>query len=568
MTQDTNSDLEIDLSSGEPVYKYQKKGFSHFNALTASLDASILILKDWKVQWCNDFTEKMFDRKKVDLINILLESLFKSHDDFENILSLFQSGEDTELFQLAEFELTRSDKTWFKAELTLGQITENDKPTGELLAIIRESYNEDWQLEVDEASDSKPSPPKREQEATKNILDDINLEYRAAKEALQAMDEKYMSLVNRTRDGIVIIQDKLIKFTDPRFTDMIGYNKTELEGRAFTELIPQQSAEGFKLGRQEGDDYTKIGAIFESKLVTKSTKPLPVEIDSCPIFYEGAAADMVIVRDLTEQKTLETELVKKNNDLNNWNQRVMEATQLKAQFMANMSHELRAPINSIIGYSEMVLNGVEGPLTVSQRESLTRIINNSNHLLNLINDILDLAKITSGRLKLNPQKIDLRVLVSDIIPTYMPQFDSKGLKLEYTRPDELPNVYADPDKINQVFTNLITNAIKFTKVGSIGIEFEDLPKENAVKVMVWDTGIGIPDENKPEIFNEFHQVDGVQSRKYFGTGLGLAISKYIVELLGGRIWVDDNTDFGSRFYFTLPKTQHSGKTDYTGDAPY
>jgi signal transduction histidine kinase len=336
---------------------------------------------------------------------------------------------------------------------------------------------------------------------------------------------------------------------------MVGYDNRELLGRGFVELVSEESMEQIEPATVDSDSGSRIKKSYRSLLNTKNSNQLAVEFDICSIFYEGENADMILIKDISNKDQLEKELLKKDRMLDEVNLHVNDAAIVKTQFLSNMSHELRTPLNSIIGYTELLLYGMEGPLSESQRDSLSKVVKNGYQLLDMINDILDISNVQSGKMEIHPKMFDIRILLAELIPIWQRHLDKKGIKLEYTNPTGLPYVFGDSDRLKQVLSNLFSNAVKFTKGGAAGVVFEDLPDSDFVKIMFWDTGIGIPEENKENIFDEFRQIDGTLTREYGGTGLGLAVSKHIIEHHGGEIWVEDNPGGGSRFYFTIPKVQ-------------
>jgi signal transduction histidine kinase/CheY-like chemotaxis protein len=256
-------------------------------------------------------------------------------------------------------------------------------------------------------------------------------------------------------------------------------------------------------------------------------------------------------------------------------QEMQHADQLKTQFLANMSHELRTPLNSIIGFSRVILKGIDGPVTEQQKQDVTAIYNSGQHLLNLINDILDLSKIEAGKMDLLfEENVQLADVIQSILPTVKGLIKDKPIELIEEVPSDLPRLRADPTKIRQVLLNLLSNAAKFTEEGSITVQacqriFEAGASEVIVKVK--DTGIGIDKEHLDRLFQPFSQVDPSPTRKTGGSGLGLSISKYLVEMHGGTIGVSSEPGKGSEFFFTLPlpsaEQAHSPATDESLDQP-
>jgi signal transduction histidine kinase/CheY-like chemotaxis protein len=234
-------------------------------------------------------------------------------------------------------------------------------------------------------------------------------------------------------------------------------------------------------------------------------------------------------------------------------ERIREADRLKTQFLANMSHELRTPLNSIIGFSRVILRGIDGPLTELQQTDLNSIYNSGQHLLGLINNILDLSKIEAGKMELTIEPVDLRDIAKSVMSTAIALVKDKPIKLEQEVPEDLPIVMADQTRVRQIMLNLVSNAAKFTEHGSIKLSVVSSVQE--VRISIADTGIGIPFDKVDHIFEEFTQVDASTTRRVGGTGLGLAITRRFVEMHHGRIWVESQLGVGSTFTFTLPREQ-------------
>lgn len=252
-----------------------------------------------------------------------------------------------------------------------------------------------------------------------------------------------------------------------------------------------------------------------------------------------------------ELQSLTQELAARSVELEQKNLALEQATKAKSEFLAKMSHELRTPLNAIIGFTELLLTGAAGTLTPRQQEYLTDVYESSHHLLTLINDILDLAKIESGKIELQIEEVDLYSPLQDTLHLLTPEATKKKLPIENRVPPGEFLVMADAYRLQQVFNNLLSNAVKFTPTGG-RVCVSACRKENMVAVTVADTGIGIKAEDIPKIFEEFKQVDSSIARHYGGTGLGLAIVKKIVEMHGGTIWVESTPGKGSAFTFTLP----------------
>lgn len=229
-----------------------------------------------------------------------------------------------------------------------------------------------------------------------------------------------------------------------------------------------------------------------------------------------------------------------------------EASRLKSQLLSNVSHELRTPLNSIIGFAHLLLGETYGPLQENQKMPLERVLRNSDELLNLINNLLDFSKIESGKLALELQPVEMVPLLEDVLEGLKPLVEKKSLAIHLNLSERIPTIESDPNRIKQVFSNLLSNAIKFTEEGEIRIMLKDRPERGGVEIAVHDTGIGIPAEELPKIFEAFHQVDGTLTREFGGTGLGLAIVKELVDLLKGEIQATSERGKGSTFTLYLP----------------
>jgi signal transduction histidine kinase/DNA-binding response OmpR family regulator len=227
-----------------------------------------------------------------------------------------------------------------------------------------------------------------------------------------------------------------------------------------------------------------------------------------------------------------------------------EAVEVKTAFMANMSHELRTPMNSVIGFTSLLL---EEPLSVEQKDYVENIRNSGEALMALINDILDFSKMDKENMDLELQAFDLRAITEEALDMVAAQAANKGLELNYSFDRNVPEaIISDPGKLRQVLVNLLSNAVKFTKEGEIEVNVSLNPDNDEIHFAVMDTGIGITEGDLDKLFKPFSQLDLSFSRGFEGTGLGLAISKKLVELMGGRIWIESEVDIGSRFNFTVP----------------
>ncbi len=244
------------------------------------------------------------------------------------------------------------------------------------------------------------------------------------------------------------------------------------------------------------------------------------------------------------------ELKKLNLLLVEQNEKLREMDRLKTEFLASMSHELRTPLNAIIGFSKVMLKGIDGPISDLQKNDLDIICSSGEHLLVLISDVLDLAKIESGRLELHKETLDIEDILNSVLDKCRPLADEKKISLTKNIDGKFPPLLADKTRVNQILLNIISNAIKFTYDGGVTVSAE--VEDNDLLISISDTGIGIKKEDIPKIFERFRQLDGSNIRREGGTGLGLAITKELVEMHGGTIQVKSVPGAGSAFYVRIP----------------
>jgi signal transduction histidine kinase len=309
----------------------------------------------------------------------------------------------------------------------------------------------------------------------------------------------------------------------------------------------------------------KLEAVGQKIWVSTSLSPIRNEDNE-------VVAVMGVTRDITEQKRMETELQEKNEQLDAQNealrlqseelmaqqQELMEKTeevaranQLKSEFLANMSHELRTPLNTIIGFSQLMLDGVPGAVNKEQQQCLSDVLDSSRHLLSLINEVLDLSKIESGRTELKQEALPLKEVVTSLARSMIPILRPRKQSLDVDIEEGLSPLYADKGKLVQVLRNLAANSSNFTPDGG-KLKIKATSEDGWCQVSVIDNGAGIKAEDKERIFEPFCQLDYNLVRGKGGTGLGLAVVRQIIEKHGGQVWVESDYGQGSQFTFTLP----------------
>lgn len=228
----------------------------------------------------------------------------------------------------------------------------------------------------------------------------------------------------------------------------------------------------------------------------------------------------------------------------------MEASRAKTQFLANMSHEFRTPMNAIIGFTRLAMRRSRDLLPEGQYKNLEKILISSEHLLSLINSVLDLSKVQAGKMEVHPVDFALEPLVDMCLRTVEPMVKTERVQLEKRVEPDLPRLFTDPEKLKQILVNLLSNAVKFTEEGRITVAIRHTDEELAIAVS--DTGTGIPEDKLGVIFEGFRQVDSSTTRKYGGAGLGLSISHHLARLMGGDITVESTVSVGSTFTVTFP----------------
>jgi PAS domain S-box-containing protein len=260
------------------------------------------------------------------------------------------------------------------------------------------------------------------------------------------------------------------------------------------------------------------------------------------------------------------ELEERNRQLEWQSYELERASQLKSEFLANMSHELRTPLNVILGYTSLMRERIYGDVTARQEEALAKVHNTSQHLLDLINDILDLSKIEAGKMPMHVEPVSLLQVVDELSETILPMLRSKNLGYHRDISDQLPVLRTDATKVKQVLLNLLSNAIKFTHVGWVRLAAVPDPAGSGAIIEVEDTGIGIRPEDIDAIFEDFRQLDQSRTREFGGTGLGLSITRKLLALLGGTISVESTYGAGTRFMVTLPNLDREGSEFDRGSA--
>ena len=473
----------------------------------------------------------------------------------------------------------------FSAALSQQAIGEAESARRELL-LVSPSEGSDLLFELLSSVVQHP----REGTCVVSILRNVS-DLRAATEQIE---ENFRRLrvaeadVRAERDRLDLVIDSVadpILVTDPSGKILLMNAPAE---RLFTapEEVPEAAADAARAVRSNDAHFSSfVSNLFLSRtgmrwrgeisLTDPATlQPLPVEAVAGKVISEHGevTAVVTILHDRTEalekanlyeqlkaaseqleEKVREAtaELVRRNELLQRQHLELEQASHLKSQFLANMSHEFRTPLNAILGYTSMLLSGVSGELTPPQKQKAQRVDSNAQHLLSIINDILDISRIEAGKMPLHPAEFEIRGLISELLGEVEPLLYKGKLQILTDIPEGLPPLHTDRQKVKQIVLNLLTNAIKFTPHGRVKLSVCERDAET--RVAVEDTGIGIAPQDQEKVFEDFRQADNSVTREYGGAGLGLSICKRLSDMLGGRIELESQLGKGSTFTLVIPR---------------
>ena len=399
-----------------------------------------------------------------------------------------------------------------------------------------------------------------------------------AARAEAGVEKRYLKLLEAAPDAILEVDRRgQIVLVNAQVEKLFGYSRAELLGKPVEMLIPGR----FQNHPAHRDAYfgdpvmRPMGTGLELYAKRADGSEFAVDVTLSPNEVGGADRVICVVRDVTERRRAEEQIRMLNQNLEQrtealelQNREVERANRLKDEFLASMSHELRTPLNSIIGFSDLLAERGNEQFTPKQKRFIGHIQQGARHLLELINDILDLSKIEAGHLDLKYEEFNVSAAAAEVLATVRPIAVAKSMELTSTFPEGL-SLDGDRLRFKQVLYNLLSNAIKFTAAGG-RVSIDCSEAGGVAQFTVADNGIGIPSEEHEAIFSSFHQVGTTTKGVREGTGLGLAITKRLVEQHGGRIWLQSEPGKGSRFYFTLPLKAEEpdyGVSKKPGDAP-
>jgi PAS domain S-box-containing protein len=434
-----------------------------------------------------------------------------------NVYTKLRKSEEGEIigYFLALFDLTDIKKA--EAEIKR-RIEELEKlREKEIILRIRErAKTKDIERKVKELEEMR--------KALMNILEDVEEERKKAEEE----KNKTLAIINNLADGLLVFdKEGKVSLINPQAEKFFGVKEKEIVGKSILEL---NQFDNFQpIVEMVGSE---IKEMFRKEVFIKEN--LVLEVTTLPMVREGEKfGTLMILHDVTREKEIE---------------------RMKSEFVSISAHQLRTPLSAIKWTLRMFLDGDLGEITKEQREFLERIYKSNERMISLINDLLNVTRIEEGRYVYKPTPVDVAQICQSTIELYKEEIERKNLELIFKKPQELPKVMADVEKISLAIQNLLENAIRYTLPGG-KVEIVLEKKENEIQFLIKDTGIGIPKDQQSRVFTKFFRAPNAMKIDTQGSGLGLFITKNIIEAHGGKIWFESEEGKGTIFYFTLPITE-------------
>lgn len=400
-----------------------------------------------------------------------------------------------------------------------------------------------------------------------SITHDIS-ESKQLQESLQKSEEKYRSITENANEGIMIAQDGVYKYANPKMCEILGFTESELIGSSFLDKIHPDDREMIlerHRRRLEGEIFEDS---YDFQALTKTGETKWLRIKPVLISWNDNPATLNFLSDVTERKNVEIALIKYKNELEETvekrtldfrkaKEEAERANQMKSEFLANMSHELRTPMHGILNYSKFGVEKIGNVSNDKIRHYFKQIRTSGERLMNLLNNLLDLSRLEAGKEVYQMETVNARRVAKEAVEEMQSVLKEKSLKVQMPEPETQTTVFGDEYKLGQVFRNLLSNAIKFSpengkvdiifEESSLDIEYESIP---ALKVVMRDQGIGLPQSELDSVFEKFNQ-SSLTKTGAGGTGLGLSICRQIIEAHRGKIWAENDSQGGAIFCFTL-----------------